>query len=315
MPAHLNHQPDEFNRRQMQRVRIDDTKIELDVMIYGDEPGARRPLLILNSIDFPIPPSVDFCERMWSAGYQVIFCRRPGYGPRSSLPHELLEAAPVKGRAPLVTEAALITMMIKSMRFKNITLLGLGTANPICLRLAHLCPDIEFTVFSNPLFHPSIWNVIRPGWLRRMIRQTLASRSGLKIAVKGLRAVLRRDPLWFYRQFAQKSAGDVRYVENNPEDFRESAIMLKQLDERMFYYDLQTALIEDARWKPALTRDLNAVILSGEETTPAWKKTIIEEAKRLALPIVFADEGDLFVPYVSPDVLLKVLGKQVSAAH
>ena len=148
-----------------------------------------------------------------------------------------------------------------------------------------------------------------------MIRQTLASRSGLKIAVKGLRAVLRRDPLWFYRQFAQKSAGDVRYVENNPEDFRESAIMLKQLDERMFYYDLQTALIEDARWKPALTRDLNAVILSGEETTPAWKKTIIEEAKRLALPIVFADEGDLFVPYVSPDVLLKVLGKQVSAAH
>lgn len=314
MSAVINPVSSSHDPRRMEEIRITGTSILLEVMIFGGELTERRPLLIVNSIDFPMPPSVEYCERMWAANYQVIFVRRPGFGRPYGLPSELLEERSVKGCAPLAMEAALLALLIKTLALKNVTLLGLGTSNPVCLRAAHLSAAVDFTVFANPLFHPSIWDVIRPGWLRRMIRQTLSSKSGLKIAVRGLRAVLRRDPLWFYRQFAQKSKGDVQYVTDNPDDFRQSAIILKQLKPEMYFYDLQTALVEDTRWQPDLTRGMNAVILSGSETTPTWKKTITEEAARLELPIVFADAGDLFVPYVSPDELLRVLEKAAQPA-
>lgn len=300
----------QFDPRQIQRIRIPDTSIEVEVMIYGGGLSDRRPLLILNSIDLPVPPSAEYCEKMWAANYQVIFCRRAGFGNLPSFPSELLTPASVKACAPVAMEAAMMARLFQALELKNITLIGLGTANPVCLRLAHLCSDVEFTVFANPLFHPSIWDVIRPGWLRRMIRQTLASNSGLKIAVRGLRAVLRREPLWFYRQFAQKSAGDLEYVASNPEDFRQSALLLQKLSTEMFYYDLQTALIEETDWQPELSRGIEAVIFSGKETTPQWKQTISSEAARLGLPIVFAEKGDLFVPYASPEALLHAI-----AAH
>lgn len=297
----------QLDPRRMQRIRIPDTSLETEVMIYGGDVSDRRPLLILNSIDLPVPPSIDYCEKMWAANYQVIFCRRTGFGNLRGFPDELLKAESIKACAPLATEAAMTAILIKTLNLKNITLMGLGTSNPVCLRLAHLCSEIDFTVFANPLFHPAIWDVIRPGWLRRMIRQTLSSKSGLKIAVSGLRAVLRRDPLWFYRQFAQKSAGDREYVLNNPEDFLQSALLLEKLSAEMFYYDLQMALIEETEWRPELFHGINAVIFSGKESTAAWKRTITNEAARLGLPIVFADKGDLFVPYTSPEALLNTI--------
>lgn len=306
----VNPIPSEHDPRRMQRIRIPNTSIEMNVMIYGGALSDRYPLLIVNSIDLPMPPSIEYCEKMWAANYQVIFCRRTGFGNLSSLPSALLGPAPVRARAPVVTEAAMMTMLVKALNLKYVTLMGLGTSNPLCLRLAHLCSDIDLTVFANPLFHPSIWDIIRPGWLRRMIKQTLDSKSGLKIAVRGLKAVFRRDPLWFYRQFAQKSEGDLEYISNNPDDFRQAALLLQKLSAEMFYYDLQTALIEETDWRAGLTRGINAVILSGRETTSEWKHTITNEAARLGLPIVFADKGDLFVPYASPETLLSAV-----AAH
>lgn len=296
--------PSERDSRGMQRIRIPNTSFEINVMIYGGALSDRRPLLILNSIELPMPPSTEYCEKMWEANYQVIFCRRIGFGNFPGLPSGLLKREPIKACAPVVTEAALVTMLVRALKLKHVTLMGLGTSNPVCLRLAHFCSDIEFTVFANPLFHPSIWEVIRPGWLRRMIQQTLDSKSGLKIAVRGLKAVLRRDPIWFYRQFAQKSAGDLEYVSNNPDDFRKAALLLHKLNAEMIYYDLQTALIEETHWRPELTNGIAAIILSGRETTSGWKQTITSEAARLGLPIVFADKGDLFVPYASPDAFL-----------
>lgn len=300
----------QLDPRRMQRISIPDTRIEAEIMIYGGALSNRKPLLIMNSIELPMPPSIEYCDKMWAANYQVIFCRRTGFGNLPSFPNQLLTSALVKAGAPPATEAAIMAILIRELNLRDVTLMGLGTANPVCLRLAHLCSDVEFTVFANPLFHPSIWDVIRPGWLGGMIRQTLASKSGLRIAVRGLKAVLRREPLWFYRQFAQKSAGDLEYVSNNPEDFRQSAILLQKLSEEMFYCDLQTALIEETELRPELCLGIKALILSGKETTPEWKHTITNEAARLGLPIVFANKGDLFVPYASPEALLSAI-----AAH
>lgn len=293
--------------RGLQRVRLGDTSIELEVMIHGGTVSNLRPLLIINSIEFPMPPSHAFCEKMRKAGYQVVFVRRPGFGHTRPLPAILMSKQGVEQHAPIATEAALIKLLIENLQLKHVSLLGLGTSNSICLRLNQMSDAIDFTVFSNPLFNPAIWDVIRPPWLKRMIRQTVLSRSGLKIAVRGLRAVLRRDPIWFYRQFAQKSAGDIAYIDANVMDFRSAGTLLQQLEPDLYFYELRSALIDDTEWNPNICRNVNAVILSGAETTEKWKASIVAEADRLGLPIVFANAGDLFVPYASPNLLLEVL--------
>ena len=297
----------EAEARELKRVRLIDTSIDLEVMIHGGELSELTPLLIVNSIDFPMPPSMAFCERMRSAGYQVIFVRRPGFGHTRPLPSVLMHRIEVERHAPIATEAALIKMLIETLGLKQVRLLGLGTSNSICLRLSQISDAVDFVIFSNPLFNPAIWDVIRPAWLKRMIRQTVLSKSGLKIAVRGLRAVLRRDPIWFYRQFAQKSAGDIAYIEANLKDFQNAGAFLQQLDPDLYFYELRSALIDDTEWDPEVCRSMDAVILSGKETTKKWKTSIVAEADRLGLPIMFADDGDLFVPYVSPDRLLEAL--------
>lgn len=305
---------DSGNLRTLSRVSIGDTSIEVEVMIYRNHLGSRQPLVIVNSIDLPMPPSCEFCEQMWNAGFQVVFIRRPGFGGTAELPSVLLERREVKQLAPIGAETALLKLLIDSMGLKNIVVMGLGTSNSICLRLARICPEIRLSIYANPLFHPAIWEVIRPAWLRRMIRQTLLSKSGLKIAVNGLRAVLRRDPVWFYKQFSQKSLGDIAYISNNLEDFRQAGLFLQKISPETMYYELQTALFEDVNWKPEITKASNAVIFSGVETTGKWKRQITAEADRLELPIVFAPSGDLFVPYASPDVLLRIIDERLGNA-
>ncbi len=306
--------PEEQDPRQFQMIKLAETSIELEVMIYRQKLADRVPLLIICSIDLPVPPSTQFCDAMWSAGYQIIFVRRPGFGNLPGLPDALLAKAQVKNGSAIASESALFSLLIQTLDLKNVVLLGLGTSNSICYRLLQLSSEIQFCIYSNPLFHPAIWDVIKPAWLKRMIRQTLLSRSGLQIAVRGLKAVLRRDPIWFYRQFAQKSPGDQAYIEAHKADFREAGLMLQNMAPDTFYYDLQNALIEDTEWDPEITRDSRAVILAGEETTAKWKRSIIAEADRLGLPIVFAKAGDLFVPYVSQGAFLETLKAHIPIA-
>lgn len=298
---------DNADPRAMKLVSIGNTSIEVEVMIYRQVLGSLRPLVIVSSIDLPMPPSCEFCEQMWDAGYQVIFIRRPGFGRTADLPPILLASREVKNLAPVGAETVLLKLLLESIGLKDFVLMGLGTSNSICFRLAQICPEVGLSIYANPLFHPAIWDVIRPAWLKRMIRQTLLSKSGLKIAVSGLRAVLRRDPIWFYKQFSQKSPGDMAYVAENQGDFQQAGLHLQRISPETMYYELQTALIEDVHWQASVTRASNAVILSGAETTRNWKREITKEADRLGLPIVFAPAGDLFVPYVSPETLRSVL--------
>ena len=276
-------------------------------MIYQGELCALKPLVILSPLEFPIPPSVEFCETMWAAGYQTIFFRRPGLGKAPGLPRALLSPKAVKERAGMATEAAIFKQLIDQMELVNYVLMGIGTSNSVCYRIAQLSDKISHSIYSNPLFHPAIWDVIRPPWLRSMIRQTIQSKSGMQIAVRGLRAVLRRDPIWFYTQFAQKSDGDIAYIKANMNDFQRAGLMLQKMTPETYYYNLRTVLVEDTKWDADFTRTLNATILSGTETLDAWKSEIVREADRLGLPIEFAEAGDLFVPYASPQTLLKIL--------
>lgn len=298
---------DDPDPRAMSRVTIDNSSIEIDVMIYRQRLADLKHLVIVNSIELPMPPSKSFCDHMWQAGYQVIFIRRPGFGGAPGLPSVLLNAEEVQNGAAAITEAALLKRLIESLGLTNIALLGLGTSNSVCVRLSKLSSDVQLSVFANPLFHQDVWDIVRPRWMQSMVRQTFTSKGGLTITVMGLKSALKRNPLWFFRQFAQKSAGDIAYVAENEQDFRAAAVLMQNIEPQTIYYDLQMSLLIDTDVDQTHFRDVNAVVLCGTETTEDWKVQINDQADRLSVPLVFAPSGDLFVPYRSPAVLLEIL--------
>ena len=122
---------------------IGDGSIALRVVIHREKITDRRPLVIINSVDFPMPPSIEFCEQMWRAGYQVIFIERPGFGSSRPLPDVLLENAHIQSGATVAAEAALLCAMLRQLALKEIVLLTMGSANPVGYRMANLHPEIE----------------------------------------------------------------------------------------------------------------------------------------------------------------------------
>jgi len=283
------------------------TSVTLDVMVYRLHLSDKRPLVIIHSMEYPMPPSETFCEQMWQAGYQVIFIRRPGFGGSQALPPPLLEDDQVHSGAAAVSEAALLSLLLQSLALEDIVLLSVGSANAISYRLCKLNRSITFSVFANTVFNQDLWDVFRPKWLQSMLRQTLVSKSGLKIAAQGLKTLLNTRPIWFYKQFLQKSTGDLKYLSDNEQDFAKSAEILQNVTDEFAFYDIRMSLVPDPLLKDSYFEGLDAVILSGGETSFRWQTRLTEEAERLSLPVQFAPSGDVFVPYASPEALLAIL--------
>ena len=51
-----------------------------EFLVGGEEDEALRPLVMLQSLEYPGWPSPDFCSLARAYGYLVIGVRRPGYG-------------------------------------------------------------------------------------------------------------------------------------------------------------------------------------------------------------------------------------------
>ena len=302
----------EHGPRAMQSIRVSGSSINIDVMIYKGALTDLRPLLIINSLDLPMPPSETFCDEMWETGYQVIFVRRPGFGSTRALPAALLADDAVQSGAAAVAEAALINALIQTLGLDDLVLMGIGSANPVCFRLSKLNSDIKLSIFANPTFNQDIWDVFRPQWLQAMLRQTLISKSGLKIATQGLKSILRSRPVWFYKQLVQKSAGDLKYVIDNTQDFEISSKLLQNVTPETVFYDIRMSLVADPLLKDDFFKGTRAVILSGSETTERWQSQLNQEADRLGMPVVYAPAGDMFVPYASTQSVIDILTSQPS---
>ncbi|MEM7327706.1 MAG: hypothetical protein AAF437_03135 [Pseudomonadota bacterium] len=295
--------------------RIGDGNIALRVVIHREKITNRRPLVIINSVDFPMPPSVEFCEQMWGAGYQVIFIERPGFGSSKSLPDVLLENAHIQSGATVAAEAALLCAMLRQLALKEIVLLTMGSANPVGYRMANLHPEIELSIFSNAMFNQNIWGVFRPTWFQAMLRQTVVSWAGLKFAAYGVKHQLSKAPLAFYRQILQKSQGDLSYLERNQQDFLSASRLICKIEPATFNYDLRMSLARDERLHDAFFKGVNAIALSGRETTDLWQREMKAETSRLALPLVYAPSGDLYAPYASPQTLLSAIDEHSKCAR
>ena len=293
-------------------IHLKDSNIKLRVMIYRGQVSRLRPLVILNSVEFAMPPSIAFCEQMWANGLQVIFVERPGFGASTTLPKALFTDALIAKGATATTEAALMQDLMRELNLKDVILLGMGSANPVCYRLALLCNEISLSLYSNVVFNKDILDVFRPKWLQHMFRQTLQSKAGVKIASAGIKYRLRRKPVEFYRLLMHQSAGDVRYVNAHAADFVDAGRLFQSIDHATMECDLRMSLTPDALLKDGLFEDRNAIAFSGLETPDHWRAQLDSEAERLAIPVAYAPRGDFLAPYASPDFFLSVIKDNVT---
>lgn len=283
------------------------SSISLRVMIFRGHISQLRSLVILNSVEYPMPPSVEFCEKMWANGLQVVFIERPGFGSTRSLPKALFTAELVANGATATAEAVLLQKLIRQLELKNPVLLGMGSANPVGFRLTMIEPSISLSVYSNVVFNEDILDVFRPRWLQQMFRQMVQSKAGLKITSLGFKHRLRRKPIEFYRQLMHQSEGDITYLNSNQKDFLDAADLFQRIDHSLINFDMKMSLTTDQLLRDNFFGGSNAVALSGIETPEHWQAQLNSETARLGIPVVYAPSGDFLAPYASPDFLVSVI--------
>lgn len=305
--ADVREAPNADNDRAFKLIRVLDGRVSIDTMIYRQAISDLQPLLICSSIDFPMPPSVTFCEQMWGSGYQVIFVRRPGFGTTPALPGAILSKDAITSGGASMLEAALITQLITKLNVSDIVLLTMGSSNALGYRLVKVCANISLAVFANPVFNQEVWSVFRPDWFQAILRQAAINTSGFSILRQAIRLKLREDPMEFYRQLLQKSRGDLDYLAGNATDCAEAARLIQAIDTKTMFYDFLMAMHEDKMLVDGYFHAVPVVAFSGEETTQAWKTGLNREAQRLGVPVAYAPRGDVFSPYASPDFLVETI--------
>lgn len=291
----------------MQLVAPGSGAIRIEVMIYRQVLTNRRPLVIIGSLDYPMPPSEAFCDRMWSAGLQVIFIRRPGHGGVPGLPPTLLNENGIKCGAAAAAEGALLAKLLCELKLRNMVLLSLGSANPVSFRVAGFSGEIGLMICANPVFNQPVLDVIKPAWFQSLLGLIIRTRTGVRLGLAGLKHQVRKDPIKFYQDYLASSSGDWQYTVENADDFREACRLLLNVTADTLFYEARMSLLPDRLLVDSYFSTVNAVILSGEEGTDTWKRDLKREAERLSLPLVKAPRGDILVPYVSPETLLGVI--------
>lgn len=296
-----------MSRRAFQTVRVGEQIFEFEVMIFGGELSDLRPLLIFHSIEFPLPPSEAFCDTMRDAGLQVVFVRRAGFGQSSPLPKALVTREPIESGATAMAEAVMMRSLIAKLDLSDVVLLAMGSSNIVAYRLVLIAPEISFTVFANPVFNQDIMQVFTPLWFQKMLKQILTSQSGLKVAIQGMKMMLQRDPVGYYKHIYQKNDEDLRYVTENSDDYCEAGALALETDPAQLYYDTIMLLGHDAMLKDGFFTNTNGTIMIGEKSSEHWRTEMKREAARVGLPVIQAPKGDLFCAYASPQTLITAI--------
>jgi len=281
-------------------------------MIYRGALGRKTSLFILNSHEFFMPPSVAFCEAAWRAGYQVIFIRRPGIVGSTPLPRVLTEFRHVRSGAAVAAEAAMLAQFIDQCATDDAVVLAMGGSSPVAYRLSHFCKRVTLFVFANPTFNQNVWSSFSPDWFRGLLKQVIASKSGVNISSLGIKHFLRRDALSFYRQILAQSAGDLDYVSENETDFIEAGVLAQSAPTAQLYYELSINLQLDPLLRPGVFKGRNVLAVSGAEANPNWREGIAQECSRLKVPLEFLPSGFIFGPYHEPEVFFDIIRRRKS---
>ena len=306
------------DKRKLETVSLCQSSLQLETMMYGGVRGEGAPLLILHSMEYPMPPSVSFCEQIKACGRQVIFVRRPGFGASPALPKTLYSRVHVESGTSAISEAVLIARFLEHMQLDGVSVLAFGSANPIAYRLAALTKRVQSTVLANPMFNRIAWSAFRPPWLGRMLSQAVLSQNGLWFAEKGLKLMLRNRPLDLFAQFFKNSSGDMAYFDKNQPDYLAAAKIMLNVESAVIYNDIGLNLRHDPFLSDRRFKGIRIAAVAGSEAPDIWTSEMKKECSRLEIPLYTAPSGDLISPYSSihflHDTLLETENRQAESA-
>ncbi|MCA8901866.1 MAG: hypothetical protein KDA53_11525 [Hyphomonas sp.] len=266
--------------------RGSDAMGSLEFFVSGAESG--RPLILLNSLEYPGPAPHSFTGPASARGFRTIVVRRPGFGRNAPLPDP-------------VQQAALVMEFIERGGFRDAVLVSNGTANPVGYRIAGVSPCVALSVFANCAFNHPIMSEFQPAWFARALEQALQSPAGARLTLMGLRSswgVFGRR--WVHETVLRKSAGDIAFLRDHA-DLADDAIddLVARIDARTFAMEIGASLNHDALLQDACFEGVPALTVSGEETSDQWKAGIESEAARLGLPVAYLPSGDALTVFQS----------------
>ncbi len=296
--------PEEANRldrvgplRSLQRVwqvaRLTGSGVDLEYMQFGGDD--LRPLIFLHSLEYPAAPDWGFCVDAAEAGFGVYAIRRPGFG---------LSTKGIR----LEDQAAIIDAFLHEAGLDDAVLIAVGSGNPVGHRLALRSERIGFSFFSNCVFNRDVMPEFRPAWFAEILQQTLLSESGARISLAAMRRLGRQfGARWIYETCLQKSPGDVAFIRNHLEEASEAWRIGSSIDHLTFQEELLGSLRADPLLADGVFAGVNALAVSGQETTDTWKAGFESEARRLGLKTHYLPQGDILAVYQCADALLDIL--------
>lgn len=296
-----------YDPRSFEQVTFEAGSMELEVMRFGGRASQLRPLVVLHSLEYPIPPSAEFCRVLAQRGLQVIFVRRPGFGRSTNLPEVLYSENLIEQGATCAAEAALMAAFISQLELENCVLLALATAAPLGCRIAALSRKISQTILVNPRLNRADWDDSRPGWFRDMLKQIIKHRSGIRIAEKGMKFLVRRDTLSFYKQFLKTSAADLDYFSENQPDFASAKAILLGVSSDVIFADTKISVETDRFLSGGCFDGLPVSVVGGADSSDTWRAGLASEAARVGASFFEVPNGDLFCVYQNPRFLLDLI--------
>ena len=254
-----------------------------------------RPLLLLQSLEYPGWPNLKFCELARQAGFRTISVRRPGFGN-------------IREPASLDEQVSLIGLFLEAQRRGDAVVACLGTSNTLGYRLASH-PAVGLTVLGNCCFNHYPMAEIRPDWFARHMEQTLTSVGGARLALMGLKgAQAVFGKFWVTENFMQKSEGDLEYLHDNHDLFEEAMdCILAGMEIHTFIQELSSTLKQDPFLTDGCFEGLPVISVSGVETSETWQSAIRAEAERVGAPLHFFPSGDALVLHQCPHELMKLI--------
>ena len=254
-----------------------------------------RPLVILQSLEFPAWPAATLCARAEQQGFRIVCIRRPGFGSLAPLPE-------------LDRQVELIRDFLEELGGGPCVLVCAGTSNALGFRLAG-DPNVGLTVLANCCFNYNPLAEIRPDWFATSVEQTLTSETGARLALMGLKSAEGLfGKYWVKENFMQKSAGDLAFLRANRELFAEAVdCLVEGMEVHTFMMELRCTLNEDPFLTDGCFNGKPVIAISGSENSETWKKATRAEAERVGVPLHFFASGDALVFYASMDDVFDLL--------
>lgn len=260
---------------------------QVEFMQFGRD--GLRPLIWLQSVEYPMAPPWGFCVDAAEKGFGVVSVRRPGFGGTSPV-------------SSVAEEVRLLGAFLEDAGFEDAVLIVEGTARPAGLRLAMENPRIGFTVLARPAYFAGSFADLDP-WFRDLLLQALQTRAGAAVSLAAIQQIGRTAGYsWLYENIF-RIEGDLAFVRGFQRDIAEAWGCLRAISADTFKMNLG-ALAPDPSLTPGCLSGLNAVAVIGRDTPEPWRVGFEARSEELGIKTAFMPKGSIFALHQNPDALL-----------